>query len=168
MKSGTITLANSPMGIDEIKADVREDLLMFIIVEALRNVLWCRRDEAMVGFHEAQLLNTPEIQDTVTTSEDIFMMSLQYLTDVIAENDPLFNSEDTESVTEVMSAISDKLNLLITAIETWNYPDALLPYEEILFNFYDENVFPSVSGTFVGNKVVLCMQVPDTFGTATY
>lgn len=167
MKSGTITLTDTIFGMDEIKADVQQDLLVLIIVEAIRNILWQRKDQMMVGYHEALTLRPLEQQDNTVTADDVYVMSLNHLMDVIELNDPLFDNEDVDSVAEVSAALSDKLSMLMGSIDRFNHHEVLLPYQELLFNFYEENEFPSVSGTFVGNKVVLCFTTPTTFGMAT-
>ena len=149
MKTGTITL--SGYHINEVKADTNPEFLVFVVVEAIRNILWAQRDLRLDGFFKALHANSE-----IMTMEDIFQMSVNYLMDVIEENDPLFNSDDEEAYRETVTAVTDKLNLVISEISANNFSDMLEPYGEVLFDPQGENLFYSVSGTFVGNKIILC------------
>lgn len=152
MKTGSVTL--SVWNTEEIKADVKLEFLVFIIVEAIRNILWQRRDGQLMGYNQALLELNPDLE--IPNSEDVFETSINYLMDVIEENDPLFNSEDPDTFTETTNAITDKLNLLIAEIDTNNFPSVLEPYADLLFDVAGNNVYHSVSGTFVSNRVILC------------
>lgn len=165
MKTGTVTIGREIISTEMLKADVREDLLLFIIVEAIRNILYSQKSDALLSFHEEQMLRQPELADNTITAEDVFTDSVSYLMNVIEVNDPAFDTEDQELYWSVHASVSEKLNQAIQNIELCNAREYLLPWQDILYNVYEEAQYPSVSGTFLGNRVVLCLSVPAVFGT---
>lgn len=153
MRSSTLTLAGTVNRTNDILSDIDPDFLIFIIIESIRNVLYRYREN---GFEFFNNFETGELG--VVHSNDIFCQSVEYLMEVVEVNDPMFDASNSEQYVEVEHIVIDRLCEVTCEIEVNNAFEALNPYYDLLFLADGTPQYPSVSGTFFGNKVILCIQ----------